>query len=103
ESIDLFKGLLQDQKASNTPRPSPWWQWDDSRKAIEHRDLTRTGIKRRRIRVFISSTFIDMQKERDILIRFIFPELKSLFKDRRIDVVEIDYRWGITEDEAETG
>ena len=32
-------------------------------------------VKWRRVRVFISSTFLDMHGERDLLNRFVFPEL----------------------------
>lgn len=31
------------------------------------------------IRVFISSTFKDMQAERDYLVRFVFPKLRKRF------------------------
>ena len=51
-------------------------------------------------RVFISSTFKDMHGERDILTRFVFPELRARAKAFDIDVVEVDLRWGITEQES---
>ncbi len=57
----------------------------------------------RLIRVFISSTFRDMQEERDILVKQIFPDLRKRCRDRKIELVEIDLRWGITEEQAETG
>jgi len=33
------------------------------------------SVKWRMVRVFISSTFLDMHGERDLLNRFVFPEL----------------------------
>ncbi|WP_321508186.1 tetratricopeptide repeat protein [uncultured Methanoregula sp.] len=57
----------------------------------------------RRIRVFISSTFRDMQEERDELAKRVFPALRKLCEERDIEWGEVDLRWGITEDQAERG
>ena len=59
-----------------------------------------TSIKNRVIKVFISSTFQDMQAERDYLIRHTFPELQKLAKERNVSFIPIDLRWGVTEEEA---
>ncbi len=59
--------------------------------------------KERRIRVFISSTFRDMQVERDILIKKIFPQLRKLCEERAVTWTEVDLRWGITTEEAAEG
>ena len=53
------------------------------------------------LRVFISSTFRDLQEEREHLIKKIFPEIRSLCRERGITFTEVDLRWGITEEEAE--
>lgn len=55
------------------------------------------------IRVFISSTFNDLQDERDYLVKHVFPELRILSENRGASFTEIDLRWGITEDEAKEG
>jgi len=55
------------------------------------------------LRVFISSTFRDMQAERDYLVRFVFPELRERCARRRLHLVDVDLRWGVTEAEAERG
>lgn len=60
-------------------------------------------IENRQIRVFISSTFQDMQDEREYLMRHTFPVLKQLAAKRDVALTELDLRWGITEEEAETG
>ncbi len=54
----------------------------------------------RQIRVFISSTFRDMQQERDRLVKFIFPQLRKLCESRAVVWNEVDLRWGITETES---
>lgn len=46
-------------------------------------------------RVFISSTFNDMQAERDVLSRLIFPRVRDALP-YAAQVTEIDLRWGLT-------
>ena len=52
----------------------------------------------RAIRVFISSTFRDMQAERDELVKFTFPRLRKLCEQRGVTWGEVDLRWGITDE-----
>jgi hypothetical protein len=59
----------------------------------------RSAAAWREIRVFISSTFKDMQAERDHLVRFVFPRLREELLKRRIHFVDIDLRWGVTADQ----
>ncbi len=55
----------------------------------------------RAIRVFLSSTFRDMQAERDELRKRIFPQLRKLCESRGVTWGELDLRWGIdTSDET---
>lgn len=54
----------------------------------------------RTVRVFISSTFRDMHAERDHLVKVVFPELRIRLEKYRIHLVDIDLRWGITEQEC---
>lgn len=52
--------------------------------------------------IFISSTFQDMQYERDCINEIVVPALKEFFKFYRIAVRTIDLRWGVnTIDNAE--
>ena len=60
-------------------------------------------IENRQIRVFISSTFRDMQDERNYLMKRTFPKLRKLAAERDVTLTELDLRWGITEEEAESG
>ena len=56
------------------------------------------------VRVFISSTFNDMHGERDVLNKLVFPELNEIFRTRRVRIVPIDLRWGLTaEDTSDAG
>ena len=59
--------------------------------------------KSRVIRVFLSSTFRDFAEERDLLVKKVFPELRRLCRERQVELVEVDLRWGITEEEAQQG
>ncbi len=54
----------------------------------------------RRIRVFVSSTFRDMQAERDALLVYTWPALRRLCRDRQVEFVEVDLRWGISEEQS---
>src|SRR5258705_3282456 len=55
------------------------------------------------IRIFISSTFRDMHSERDHLVAFVFPELKERCAKRQLHLVDVDLRWGVTEEESKRG
>ena len=57
----------------------------------------------RSIRLFLSSTFRDFGEERDLLVRKVFPALRARLKDRFVELVDVDLRWGITVEEAERG
>jgi len=57
----------------------------------------------RQIRVFISSTFRDMQRERELLVKRVFPELRRICTQRFVTFTEVDLRWGITEEQAAEG
>ena len=61
------------------------------------------SFKDRQIRVFISSTFRDMQAERDCLVKFIFPQLRKLCESRGVTWGEVDLRWGVTDEQAAEG
>ncbi|MDE6305200.1 MAG: DUF4062 domain-containing protein, partial [Muribaculaceae bacterium] len=63
----------------------------------------KTNPVAREIRVFISSTFRDMQAERDHLINRVFPALSREAERRNVTILPVDLRWGITEEEASQG
>lgn len=55
------------------------------------------------VRIFISSTFRDMHAERDHLIKRVFPRVRQWCHERRMHLVDIDLRWGVTKEEADNG
>lgn len=55
------------------------------------------------LRVFISSTFRDLKEEREHLVKKIFPEVRSLCRERGITFTEVDLRWGLTEEDVALG
>jgi tetratricopeptide (TPR) repeat protein len=57
----------------------------------------------RSARIFLSSTFRDFGEERDLLVRRVFPALRARLKDRFVELVDVDLRWGITAEQAERG
>ena len=61
------------------------------------------SFQSRHIRVFISSTFRDMQAERDYLVKFVFPELRKMCESRGVIWGEVDLRWGVTDEQKAEG
>ncbi|TMP95755.1 MAG: DUF4062 domain-containing protein [Verrucomicrobia bacterium] len=68
-------------------------------------NLTRPFQERstRVIRIFVSSTFRDMQRERDMLMTRVFPQVRHRCEQRGVIWREIDLRWGITMEESRCG
>ena len=57
----------------------------------------------REVRIFLSSTFSDMQEERNYLTKRIFPKIRQECEKRGVNFSVLDLRWGITEEESRTG
>ena len=55
------------------------------------------------VRVFVSSTFTDMHAEREELVKFIFPEIRKRCRERNVEFVDVDLRWGVTDEEKADG
>ena len=64
--------------------------------------MSDSNNRERSPRLFISSTFTDMNAERDALMN-VFPILKEPCAQRGVNFTPIDLRWGITETEAREG
>ena len=58
---------------------------------------------RQPIRPFVSSTFVDFFEERDHLVKRVFPQLDSLCHTRGTYFSPIDLRWGISEEQSQSG
>lgn len=57
-------------------------------------------IQWEKVHVFISSTFNDMHAEMDCLVKSVFPELSEWCDKRKLRLVDIDLRRGVTEQDA---
>ena len=55
------------------------------------------------IRVFVSSTFRDMQAEREVLIKQVFPAIRARCARRGVTFAEVDLRWGVTDEQKSEG
>ena len=62
----------------------------------------RLAPKWRRVKIFISSTFVDMHGERDLINRFVVPELKRRARSVMLDLSFIDLRWGVPSGDGES-
>jgi len=52
----------------------------------------------RMVRVFLSSTFMDMREERDVIMRKVMVDLDRFCYERGVALSYIDMRWGITDE-----
>lgn len=55
-------------------------------------------MENKNIKVFISSTFRDLNIERDYLVQTVFPDIRKNLQNT--DISEVDLRWGITDEES---
>jgi len=55
------------------------------------------------LRLFVSSTFRDLQEEREHLVKKIFPGIRTLCRERGVTFTEIDLRWGLTDEDVVLG
>ena len=63
---------------------------------------SRALIDNRQVRIFLSSTFSDMEAERSALLRT-FDTLRVEARRRNVDLAVLDLRWGVTDEEARSG
>jgi len=68
-----------------------------------HTHTDQDSAASRQIRVFLSSTFRDFMEERDLLVKQVFPSLRRRAQERGVEVVDVDLRWGVTQEESEQG
>eukprot|EP00741_Cyanophora_paradoxa_P019219 tig00000215_g18555.t1 len=59
--------------------------------------------QKRVVRIFVSSTFQDMQAERDAIRSFVNPTLKAMCAERGLFFHCVDLRWGINEEACKAG
>jgi len=88
-------GKKDEPVSSPQPQPEPVSP-SGAKQVAEHPTMptTPSPAPNRRIRVFISSTFRDMIGERDELMTHAWPELRRFCRERQVELVEVDLRWG---------
>ncbi|QQP31611.1 Uncharacterized protein FKW44_025265, partial [Caligus rogercresseyi] len=57
-------------------------------------------VKWDRVTIFVSSTFLDMFGERNLLNHCIFPVLKRRCRDICVEITPIDLRWGLPDGDS---
>ena len=60
-----------------------------------------SAARDRVVRVFVSSTFRDMIEDRNELMAQVWPALRKFCRGRAVEFVEVDLRWGVTEEQAQ--
>lgn len=71
---------------------------------VEEKDVPESKqLRPNNIRVFVSSTFKDLEEERSCLATKVFPRLRSFCYKKGLTFQDLDLRWGITEEESQSG
>ena len=70
---------------------------------MSDQDTSGKRFQDRVVRIFVSSTFRDMYDEREELVKFTFPELRKKCRERQVEFVEVDLRWGVTDEQKAEG
>ncbi|KAF2075598.1 hypothetical protein CYY_003103 [Polysphondylium violaceum] len=65
-----------------------------STNTLNQLDLIRE--KKKTCKLFISSTFLDMEKERECVALYVLPQIKEYCAERNIEFSHVDMRWGIS-------
>jgi len=60
--------------------------------------LNKDFIPKKKLMVFVSSTFTDTLIERNIILEKILPQLKARARQHRVEVTFVDMRWGVRDE-----
>eukprot|EP01132_Coremiostelium_polycephalum_P005397 gene5397-6730_t len=69
------------------------------KKSVNLNQLELLLKKKKNVKLFISSTFLDMTKEREYIGLYLVPQLTEYCRDRGIEFSFVDMRWGITREQ----
>ncbi|CAM9910550.1 unnamed protein product [Lampetra fluviatilis] len=72
-----------------------WQKWGHKRALVRGRLGVQLPEASNLVRVFLSSTFSDMQTERDTLLDKAYPELQAFCQERGLTFEVVDMRWGV--------
>jgi tetratricopeptide (TPR) repeat protein len=92
--MSIFNRLFGSKKNNVEPENN---QQKQSGKPItdSKSEMPQSGVPWRTFPIFISSTFADMQAERDHLKHVVFPLVEEELQKRRIKLEIVDLRWGV--------
>ncbi|XP_064618005.1 telomerase protein component 1-like [Liolophura sinensis] len=100
KSVNIDK-LLTDEGYDETSADEFYW-WNVVDKLNTQTPMAVIPDTKRKtwktIRLFVSSTFKDMNSEREHLVKQIFPQLRQWCEGRKLRLIECDLRWGIPKD-----
>ncbi|CAF3633220.1 unnamed protein product [Rotaria sordida] len=100
ENIDNAHNLNQKTESKNDSQSITDSSNEEQSKLSTNLPMTTLVPRWRTVRVFISSTFKDMHAERDLLTRYVFPELRQRAKSLFVNLYQIDLRWGVAESQT---
>jgi tetratricopeptide (TPR) repeat protein len=78
----------------SAPKPKPQKK-DHTKPELSSAAHATSNVPWRTFSIFISSTFADMQAERDHLKNVVFPKVEEELEKRRIKLEVVDLRWGV--------
>ena len=107
--LEYFEPMIREvfSRAPFDPAPAAYDSTPHRRNtARQHTGDAGTGRGRvtgRAVRVFVSSTFRDMQDEREELVKRVFPSIRRMCEQRGVAFSEVDLRWGVTDEQKAEG
>jgi len=97
---DQSKEIKSEPEFQSLHDPKPNLKPVDEMSAAELQPEVHPNPEKRSIRVFVSSTFRDMIEDRNALMTHTWPELRRFCRERHVELVEVDLRWGIAEEQS---
>lgn len=85
--LNSLSGSTDEQHLSAKDCASSTWANNEQRLSLATAKVQSRNT--RAIRVFISSTFVDMAAERELFVKSVFPALRAEFAHKRISISEV--------------
>merc|ERR1711991_1284819 len=70
---------------------------------LDASNINSSPLLEREFNIFISSPFLDMNEERDLLVKRLFLKIRKFCDERDVIFSYTDLRWGITDSEIDNG
>ncbi|KAN0022419.1 hypothetical protein ACTFIU_004602 [Dictyostelium citrinum] len=93
----LSKLKLEIKQSTEQQQQSTQQQQPQQQQQQQYNQLELIKNEKKSIKIFISSTFLDMENEREAIVKYLIPEIRDYCNERNIDFSFVDMRWGITE------